>query len=107
LDINGDGTDDVYAWCESFLGSSLPSGTYNLRVVSAIAGDETTEAPETCDSASASTNWVPMDIGEFCTATSDDYCRTGYTANDGCGNSIGEAVRLRFSEDPSYSIAPY
>ncbi len=105
-DSDDDGTDDVYAWCHSFITMGPPtSGSWNYRFVSAIAEDESSTTPYRCGSTS-STTWVPMDIADFCTATSDGYCRAGYAAADGCSNTIGTIIRARFSFDVG-SIAPY
>jgi hypothetical protein len=48
-----------------------------------------------------------MDIADYCAATGDAYCRTGYALSDGCGDALGGGViRVRF-DSSAKSIAPY
>ncbi len=106
-DTDSDGSDDLFAWCVSFTGASLTTGAWNWRLVSNTAEDGSSVAPSSCTSSSPSTTWVAITLDDFCTATSDDYCRTGYADFDGCGNSLGGGlIRIRYSINTD-SIAPY
>ncbi|OGL99745.1 hypothetical protein A2501_00325 [Candidatus Uhrbacteria bacterium RIFOXYC12_FULL_57_11] len=109
-DSDGDGTDEVRAWCVDFTDPTYaPSYTaaWSWRLVSAVAEDESSTAPSTCTAASSSTTWQRLDLEEFCDATGDKWCRVGYTDVDGCGDSISSGlVRVDFDATAD-SIAPH
>jgi hypothetical protein len=106
FDTDDDGTDDLDGWCSYFPDDGLSTGAYHGRFVSVVAADGSTSAPSTCSTASTSTTWKRPDMTDWCDATGDPYCRSGYSGNDGCNDNVNAPWRIRYCSNTD-SIEPY